>query len=109
MRDLLIAKVERIDPTSEDAFVTLNSESGQVVAALARIPTVVVGGGDPNNGLVQACGFVIDFGEVPSGAEFVEFGWKWTSGSGSVARPSAKGMCAVQVEVPMPKMPGDIR
>lgn len=121
MRDLLVAKVERVDPTSEDAFVTLNSESGQVVAfcfPCAYEPGEYVGnhlyadlatdlqspyfddwpadererasrerldrtGGhsysgcgrvvDAGKGLVQVRGFVIDFGEVPSGAEFVEF------------------------------------
>ena len=121
MRELLVAEVERIDPTSEDAFVTLNSESGQVVAfsfpcgydvgnyvgnllhadfvvelqspyfkdwpaverelasreRLDRTGAYSYSGCgrviDHNNGLVQACGFVIDFGEVPSGTEFVEF------------------------------------
>ena len=121
MRDLLVAEVERIDPTSEGAFVTLNSESGQLIAfcypctydvgdyvgnrlhadfvvelqspyfedwptderelaarqRLDRTGTQSYNGCgkviDPCNGLVQVCGFVIDFGEVPSGAEFVEF------------------------------------
>jgi len=121
MRDLLVAEVERIDPTSEGAFVTLNSESGQLVtfcypcacdagdhvgnrlhadfvvelqspyfedwpaaerelAARQRLDRTGThsysGCGQiiaPRNGLVQVCGFVIDFGEVPSGAEFVEF------------------------------------
>lgn len=116
-----MAEVERIDPISEGAFVTLNSESGQLVAfcypfacdlddhvgnrlhadfvvelrspyfedwsaaerelaarqRLDRTGTHSYSGCgqviDPRNGLVQACGFVIDFGEVPSGAEFVEF------------------------------------
>jgi hypothetical protein len=121
MRDLLVAEVERIDPSSEGAFVTLNSESGQLVAfcdpcsydvgdyvgnrlhadfveelqspyfedwpadqrehaarqRLDRTGTHSYSGCgqviDPRNGFVQVCGFVIDFGEVPSGAEFVEF------------------------------------
>jgi hypothetical protein len=121
MRDLLVTGVERIEPTSEGAFVTLNSESGQVVAfcfpcaydvgnyvgnrlhadyvvelqspyfedwpaderelasreRLDRTGTHSYSGCGrvlaSNEGLVQVCGFVIDFGEVPAGVEFVEF------------------------------------
>ena len=121
MQDVLVAAVERIDPTSEGAFVTLNSESGQLIAfcfpcahavgdrvsnrvyadfieqlqspyfedwpvaerelaarqRLDRTGTHSYRGCgqviDLSNGLVQVCGFVIDFGEVPPSAEFVEF------------------------------------
>ncbi|MBI3345723.1 MAG: hypothetical protein HY020_00755 [Burkholderiales bacterium] len=121
MRDLSVAEVERVDPTSEDAFVTLNSESGQVIAFCFpcahevgdQVANLVYADGveelqspyledwpvedrelasrerldrtgahsysgcgrviSSDDGLVQVCGFILDFGEVPSGAAFVEF------------------------------------
>lgn len=49
------ASVERLDRTLGYA----HSGCGKVI--------------DSRHGLVQACGFVLDFGDLPAGAEFVEF------------------------------------
>lgn len=121
MLHLLITKIELFDPTSESASVTLESDSGQVVAFCFpcsyevgdRVPNrlhvlestklqspyfndwgdderaqaslerlhradnyAYSGCGkviDPDDGLVQVCDFVLDFGDLPAGAEFVEF------------------------------------
>lgn len=121
MHHLLITKIERFDPTSEGASVTLESDVGQVVvfcfpcsyevgdrvpnrlyvldstkphspyfndwadeeraqASLDRLHRArdyaYSGCGkviDPNDGLVQVCGFVLEFDDLPAGAEFVEF------------------------------------
>ncbi|SHN37349.1 hypothetical protein [Rhizobacter sp. OV335] len=121
MHDLLITKIERFNPTSESASVTLGCVDGQVVAfcfpcsyevgdlvpnrlyvldstklqspyfndwadeeqaqasreRLHRTRDYAYSGCgkviDPHDGLVQVCGFILDFGDVPPGAEFVEF------------------------------------